>query len=75
MELSNLLACSYLERLDIEICIPENLTNDLEAIRQQSINETIALGAVICQLREKFGMALKVLIGGPFAIQKKEYIP
>lgn len=74
MELTNLLACNHLERLDLEICIPENLTNDPEAMWQQSINEIMALGAVIHQLRERFGTALKVLIGGPFAIQKKEYI-
>lgn len=36
--------------------------------------QKIALEAVIRQLREKFGMALKVLIGGPFTIQKKEPI-
>ena len=71
MELSKLLTCKHLDRLDIEIWIPDSLTNDPEAIWKRSINEAVALRAVIRELRGKFGMALKVLIGGPFAFQGK----
>lgn len=39
MELTNLLACDHLERLDIEICIPETLASDPEFISQQSVNK------------------------------------
>ena len=34
----------------------------------------MALGVVIRQLREKFGIALRVLIGGPFVNQEREDI-
>lgn len=74
LELANLLACTHLDRLDIEICTPENLANDPERIKKRSVNEAMALEVVIRQLREKFGMALLVLIGGSFATPEKEDI-
>ena len=71
MEIANLLACKHLGRLDIEICIPESIANDANAIMKRSVNEAIALRFVICHLRERFGVAVKVLIGGPSAIGEK----
>ena len=71
MEFASLLACEHLGRLDIEICIPESIANDANAIMKWSVQEAIALGVVIRQLRERFGVAVKVLIGGPSAIQEK----
>lgn len=50
------------------------MANDPEAVKKRSVNEAMALGFVIRQLREKFGRALKVLIGGPFATNRKEDI-
>ena len=43
-------------------------------MKKRSVNEAMALGVVIRQLRDKFGVALKVLIGGPFATQRRENI-
>lgn len=74
LELANLLACTHLDRLDIEICTPEILVKDPESMKKRSVNEAMALGVVIRQLRDKFGVALKVLIGGPFATQRRENI-
>lgn len=72
LELANLLACTHLDRLDIEICIPEILAKDPEGRKKRSVNEAMTLEVVVRQLREKFGMAVRVLIGGPFATQEKE---
>lgn len=74
LELTNLLACTHLDRLDIEICTPESLAKDPEGIKKWSVNEAMHLGAVVRQLKEKFGIGLKVWIGGPFATQGKEDI-
>ena len=71
MEIANLLACNHLDRLDIEICIPESIANDAKAIMKRSVKEAIALRVVVRQLRERFGVAVKVLIGGPSAMQEK----
>ena len=71
IEIANLLACKHLDRLDIEICIPESIANDAKAIMKWSVSEAIALRVVVRQLRERFGVAVKVLIGGPCAIQEK----
>ena len=73
-ELANLFACHHLDRLDIEICIPESIANDAEATMKRSVNEAIALKDVIRRLRERFGVAVKVLIGRPSAIQEKDDI-
>ena len=74
LELTHLLTCTHFDRLDIEICTPESLGKDTEGRKKWLINEAIALAVVIRQLKEKFGIALKVLIGGPFATQGKEDI-
>ncbi|KAF6236963.1 hypothetical protein HO173_004842 [Letharia columbiana] len=75
LELASLLSCTKLDRLDIEICTPEILANDPEGIKKRSVKEAMAVGVVIRQLMEKFGVALKVWIGGPgFATQEKEDI-
>ena len=74
MEIANLLSCNHLDGLDIEICIPERIANDARAIMKWSVNEAIALGVVIRQLRERFRVAVKVLIGGPCASQEKDDI-
>ena len=74
LELANLLACTHLDRLDIEICTPENLADNPEAVKKRSVNEAIVLGRVMRHLKEKFGMALRVWIGGPFATHGKEDI-
>ena len=74
VELANLLACSHLDRLDIEICTPETLAKDPEGRNRRPLNEVMTLEVVIRQLREKFGMAVKVLIGGPFNTPGKEDI-
>ena len=71
MGIANLLACNHLDRLDIEICIPESIANDAKAIMKWSVNEAIALRVVIRQLRERFRVAVKVLIGGPSATPEK----
>ena len=72
LELAKLLACTHLDRLDIEICTPETLTEDPEGVKKRSVNEAMALGVVIRQLKEKFGMALRVWIGGPFTQAKED---
>ncbi|KAL9071118.1 MAG: hypothetical protein Q9161_004457 [Pseudevernia consocians] len=72
LELANLLACTHLDRLDIEICTPETLAKDPEGVKKRSVNEAMAIGVVIRQLKEKFGMALRVLIGGPFTQTKED---
>ena len=70
-EIANLLPCDHLDRLDVEICIPESVSTDVKAIVTLSINEAIALRDVLRQLRERSGVAVKLLIGGPPAIQNE----
>lgn len=72
MEIANLLACDHLDRLDVEICIPESISKDAKAIMNWSINEAIALRDVLRQLRERSGVAVKLLIGGLPAIQDED---
>ena len=71
-ELANLFTCAHLDRLEIEICTPETLADDPERMKQWSLGAATAIGAVVRQLMEKFGTAVKVLVGGPFARQGKE---
>ena len=74
VELASLLACTHLDGLGIEICTPDSLAKDPDVIKKRSIDEAMALGVLIRRLRRKFGMALDVWIGGPFAIKEKEDI-
>ena len=72
MEIASFLTCSYLDRLDIKICIPESIANDAESNMKRSVNEAIAPKVVIHQLRERSRVAVKMLIRGPSAIQGKD---
>ena len=73
-ELANLFTCAHLDRLDIEVCPPQPLANDPEGLKHWALSAATAIGAVVRQLIEKFGMVVKVLVGGPFATQEKEDI-
>lgn len=73
-ELANLFTCIHLDRLEIEICTPQTLANDHEGAKHWSLSAATAIGRMVRQLMEKFGMVLKVLVGGPFATQGKEDI-
>lgn len=74
LELASLLTCHYLDRLEIEICMPEHIANDRGSSKKRAMDEAMALGVVVRQLRRKFGTAVKVLVGGPFATEGKEDI-
>ena len=72
--LANLLACTHLDRLDIEICSLEDHVEDTEGLKKRSIDEAITLEDVIRQLREKSGTALRGVFRDSFVLQVKENI-
>ena len=74
VELATLMACTRLNRLEIEICTPESLAKDPEGLKEWSANEVTALGIDLRRLRESLGSALRLSIGGPHATQGKEDI-
>lgn len=59
-ELGKVLSCDHLDRLEIKIFIPISVEKHPE---DWAITAAKAIAPVVHQLREKFGTALKVLIG------------
>ena len=73
-EIANLFACDHLDSLNVEICTPESVCKNVTAIINWFINQVIAHRDVLRQLRERSGVAVKLLIEGPPAIQDEDDI-
>ena len=74
LELHKLLFFDHLDRLEIEFCTQGLGPVHPEDMNRRLFNEARAISAVIHQLKEKFGVALKVLMGLSFAIEEEKDI-